>query len=309
MAISQGSLSLPAESYSFPKVFFKHQIRPNAKPSLDLGSAAGATAIITGANAGIGLESAKILLSLNISHLVLAVRTLTKGEEAAAPLRVAFPQTKIEVWHLDMNSYDSINAFVRQCATLDRLDIAILSAGIMNIDLRVNASTGHEEMFQVNYLSTALLAVSLLPLLKRREPSDSPGRLTLVASGAALIADFSSRDDAAQVLKSFDQTSGWNSSLAKTQYDASKGLVLMLTLKLSELVAAEEVVVNVVDPSFTPGTSFFRELPFAMRILLRPLTALLGTTVNNAAWRYVDAAVSRGGESHGSFISDWVVHP
>jgi NAD(P)-dependent dehydrogenase (short-subunit alcohol dehydrogenase family) len=238
MAISQGSLSLPAESYSFPKVFFKHQIRPNAKPSLDLGSAAGATAIITGANAGIGLESAKILLSLNISHLVLAVRTLTKGEEAAAPLRVAFPQTKIEVWHLDMNSYDSINAFVRQCATLDRLDIAILSAGIMNIDLRVNASTGHEEMFQVNYLSTALLAVSLLPLLKRREPSDSPGRLTLVASGAALIADFSSRDDAAQVLKSFDQTSGWNSSLAKTQYDASKGLVLMLTLKLSELVAA-----------------------------------------------------------------------
>jgi NAD(P)-dependent dehydrogenase (short-subunit alcohol dehydrogenase family) len=309
MAISQSCLSLPAESYSFPKVFFKHQIRPNAKPSLDLGSAAGATAIITGANAGIGLESAKILLSLNISHLVLAVRTLTKGEEAAAPLRVAFPQTKIEVWHLDMNSYDSINAFVRQCATLDRLDIAILSAGIMNIDLRVNASTGHEEMFQVNYLSTALLAVSLLPLLKRREPSDSPGRLTLVASGAALIADFSSRDDAAQVLKSFDQTSGWNSSLAKTQYDASKGLVLMLTLKLSELVAAEEVVVNVVDPSFTPGTSFFRELPFAMRILLRPLTALLGTTVNNAAWRYVDAAVSRGGESHGSFISDWVVHP
>lgn len=83
----------------------------------------------------------------------------------------------------------------------------------------------------------------------------------------------------------------------------------MLALKLSEVVRAEEVVVNVVDPSFTPGTSFFRDVPFVMRVFLWPLAKLTGTTVNNAAWRYVDAAVSRGKESHGSFISDWVIHP
>lgn len=310
MSTSKGSLSLPAESFSFPKIFFKHQIQPNPKPSLDLSSAAGATAIVTGANAGIGLECAQLLLSLNISNLILAVRTISKGEEAAAPLRAAFPQAKIEVWPLDMNSYDSINAFARQCGTLARLDIVILSAGIMNMDLQVNTSTAHEEMFQVNYLSTALLAISMLPLLKRRTtPSGPPGRLTLVASGAALIADFS-KHDATQIIKTFDPPSPtWTSAQAKSQYDATKALVLMMALKLSEIVSAEEVVVNVVDPSFAPGTNFFRGLPFAVRLLLRPLTALLGTTVNNAAWRYVDAAVSRGAESHGSFISDWEIHP
>jgi NAD(P)-dependent dehydrogenase (short-subunit alcohol dehydrogenase family) len=306
--VTIGSLSLTPDNYTFLKIFTKHQIRPNPKPPLELNSVAEQTAVITGGNGGIGLECGRLLLSLQLSHLILTVRSLQKGEEAAGRLRKLYPKAKIDVWHLDMDSYESILAFARKCAALPRLDIAILSAGIMNIKLDVNSFTGHEEMFQVNYLSTALLALLLLPILKKKTPSDTPGRLTLVASGAALIAEFSERNEVL-LLPAFDKQEGWNSSVAKKRYDTTKGLVLMLTLKLSKTTKAENTVINVVDPTFTPGTSFFRNLPFIFRVFAWPLTTLLGTSVNNAACRYVDAAVERGKESHGSFLSDWEIHP
>ncbi|KAJ4312899.1 hypothetical protein N0V84_009709 [Fusarium piperis] len=308
MAAPGGSLSLTPEQYTFAKIFVKHQIRPNPKPVFENITAAGKSAVITGGNGGIGLECGRVLLSLHLSHLIFAVRTLAKGEEAAASLRKLYPKAKIDVWHLDMDSYESIRAFAKKCATLPRLDMAFLSAGIMNVDLQVNKSTGHEEMFQVNYLSTALLGLLLLPILKRKSPSDSPGRLMLVASGAALIAEFSERN-ADPLLSAFGDEKGWNSTIAKKRYDTSKGLVLMLTLLLSQLTKAEDAIVNVVDPSFTPGTSFFRNLPLIMRAVTWPLTKVLGTSVNNAAWRYVDGALIRGKESHGSLISDWEIHP
>jgi NAD(P)-dependent dehydrogenase (short-subunit alcohol dehydrogenase family) len=248
------------------------------------------------------------MLSQKLSHLILASRSKARGEEAAAPLRKAFPKAKIEVWHLDMNSYDSIKQFARDCSQLPRLDIAILGAGIMNVAFETNRETGHEEMFQVNYLSTALLSLLILPILKTNKSGDSPGHLVQVASGAALIAEYVQRNEE-PLMPSFDKKEGWNATIAKKRYDDTKGMVLMLTHQLSTIVDADDTIVNVVDPTFTPGTGFFRKMPVLVRALTWPLTRLLGTTVNNAAWRYFDAAVARGKESHGSFISDWEISP
>lgn len=309
MASPIRSLSLtPEDPYTFLKIFIKHQIRPNAKPSLGATSVAQKTAVITGGNGGLGLECGRILLSLQLSRLILAVRSLPKGEKAATSLRKAYPNAEIDVWRLDMDSYESIQEFSRKCAALPSLDMALLSAGIMNVKCDINSATGHEEMFQVNYMSTALLAVLLLPSLKKKTLGGTPGRLMLVASGAALIAEFAERSSD-PLLSAFDKVDGWNSSVAKKRYDTSKGLVLMLTLKLASLVKVEDTIINVVDPSFTPGTSFFDNLPFLVRLLTWPLTKLVGTSVNNAAWRYVDAAAVRGKESHGSLLSDWEIHP
>ncbi|RDW68189.1 hypothetical protein BP5796_08846 [Coleophoma crateriformis] len=151
---------------------------------------------------------------------------------------------------------------------------------------------------------TALLALLLLPALKNTTQPSTPGRLTLVASGAALIAEFSERN-AIPLLPSFDKAEGWNASTAKKRYDTTKGLVLMLVYKLSTITKAENTVINVVDPTFTPGTGFFRNLPFLMKLFAWPVAILLGTSVNKAAWTYIYAAVARGTESHGSFLSDW----
>lgn len=305
---SEGSFSVPPRKDTFFSIFTKHQLRPNPKPSFDSISVAGQTAIITGGNTGIGLECGRLLLSRGLSHLVLASRSVQRGEDAATPLREAYPNAKIEVWELDMNSYDSIKAFAVRCAGLARIDLAILGAGIMNMSFEVTPSTGYEEMFQVNYLSAALLGILLLPLLKNKKSAGKPGHLTLVASGAALIAEYIERNEN-PLMPSFKRSDGWNSTVAKKRYDDTKGLVLMLTHKLSTLINADDAVVNVVDPTFTPGTGFFRNVPWLVRVFTWPLTRLLGTTVNNAGWRYFDASVTRGKESHGRFVSDWEISP
>jgi len=122
----------PREEAFFPTIFYKTQFceRQAGLPSgLSLTSQ---VAIITGANAGLGFESAKQLLALNLSHLILAVRSPEKGEQAATKLRQHAPKAEIEVWKLDMSSYASIQAFAKRVGDdLVRLDIALLNAGLV----------------------------------------------------------------------------------------------------------------------------------------------------------------------------------
>jgi NAD(P)-dependent dehydrogenase (short-subunit alcohol dehydrogenase family) len=90
-----------------------------------------------------------------------------------------------------MESYDSIQAFARRAdAELSSLDIAILNAGMQAADFNIIPSTGHEKLIQVNYLSTMLLGILLLPLLKANSPL-GPGRLTIINSGTARGATIS----------------------------------------------------------------------------------------------------------------------
>lgn len=79
-------------------------------------------AIITGSNQGIGLACANTLASLSLSHLIMGVRSIGKGEEAAKPIRKAYPSTSIQVWDLDMLSYDSVCVYVFFYDSLDRID-------------------------------------------------------------------------------------------------------------------------------------------------------------------------------------------
>jgi NAD(P)-dependent dehydrogenase (short-subunit alcohol dehydrogenase family) len=279
--------------------------RPKPPPSPI--SLAGQTAIITGSNTGIGLASARVLLGLGLSNLIMAVRSTEKGSAAATPLRNAFPLTKIDVWPLDMLSYESIQAFVGKCAALPRLDIAILNAGITKHDSIINESTGHEEVFQVNYLSTALLAILLLPILKSR--GTSPGRLTIIGSGLGLKSKFTNRD-AVPLIPSFDDPNepGWKGILlGGERYSVSKTLVMMLVLRLSELVAADDVIINAVEPGFTSGTSLNKNSASFQKVMLKLMHKLYARTPEQAAETYVDAVAVKGKESHGSFLMDWEI--
>ena len=168
------SIDLPSVREFYPKLLFKSQLLITPQPPPKDLTLAGQTAIITGSNCGIGLKCARLLLDYQLSTIILAVRSAQKGEAAAVELRKIHPAARIEVWSLDMLSYDSIRAFVRRCTSLERIDFVILNAGVSQIKFQINESTGHEEIFQVNYLSTALLAMLLLPTLKESAPRGSP---------------------------------------------------------------------------------------------------------------------------------------
>jgi NAD(P)-dependent dehydrogenase (short-subunit alcohol dehydrogenase family) len=262
-------------------------------------------AIVTGSNVGLGLEASRQLLQLGLSGLVMGVRSQAKGDSAAAQLRNAFPSATISVWVVDLESYDSIRAFADQCATLPRIDIAILSAGLMNTTYTTVPVTKHEITMQVNYLSTALLAILLLPLLraKRAARATRPPVLTIVGSDAAYGADL---ETAGPVLQQLDNPKAFSQL---PWYSKSKLLLVLFVSKLAELVSSDEVLVNIVNPGMTGGTAFFRRVPAVLLKLVAVVQFLLARPVAVGASTYIHATVAQGKESHGSFISDWAIKP
>ncbi|RCI12733.1 hypothetical protein L249_1062 [Ophiocordyceps polyrhachis-furcata BCC 54312] len=262
-------------------------------------------AVVTGSNVGLGLEAARQLLDLGLSHLILAVRSKAKGDAAALDLRRDFPTSIVTVWTVDLESYDSICAFVNLCATLPRLDIAILNAGLMKSSFSTLPDTEHEVTLQVNYLSTALLAILLLPVLQsnRVEGSQRPPVLSIVSSDLAYRAEIETQGP---VLPQLDRPERYDRF---RWYSASKLLLTLFVAKLADYVDPDCVLVNMVNPGMTSGTDFFREFPFVLMKLMAFVQWLLARPVRVASSTYVDAVVARGKETHGSFISDWAVKP
>jgi len=85
---------------------------PPLPPGVNL---AGKTALVTGSNVGLGLECARHFLRLQPSQLIMGVRSVEKGEAAAADLHSEFPEARIDIWQLDMESFRSVHAFVARC--------------------------------------------------------------------------------------------------------------------------------------------------------------------------------------------------
>ena len=85
-----------------------------------------------------------------------------------------------------MSNYENITQFSQRCATPTRLDFVILNARIFKPELEINKATGHEEVVQVNYLSTALLAIQLLLVIDGKNTSRSrPGTISMFGSETA----------------------------------------------------------------------------------------------------------------------------
>lgn len=128
--------------------FFYRQLMVKPKPLAAKVRLDGKTALVTGANVGLGLEAARELAAHGIARLILAVRTVAKGEEAKKQILAETPGVEVQVWALDHESFASIDEFGRRAAELDRLDIVILNAGVKNLDY-VESKTGHESHVQV----------------------------------------------------------------------------------------------------------------------------------------------------------------
>ncbi|KAI1452421.1 NAD(P)-binding protein [Annulohypoxylon moriforme] len=290
----------------FPNQFFRNQFRSKPQyppPNTNLSEK---VAIISGGNTGLGFEAATQLLSFKLGTLILAVRSTAKGEAAASKLRARYPKATIHVWKLDMSSYDSIQEFAGRVNTqLPRLDMVILNAGVSKLEFGTVSSTGHEETVQINYLSTALLAILLLPALKSKSPPGIPGRLTIVSAALTLVAKFPNRDES-PLLPSFDNPKYWDPN---DQYCSSKLLMHLFLWKLVDYISADDVIVNLADPGFVKGTELARDVSGGQRVGLSIFASLTGRNKKHGASTYVDAVVNKGKESHGGFIMSWQIHP
>lgn len=124
----------------------------------------GKTALITGANSGIGFQAA-VELARHGAHVLLGVRDSRKGEEALALLRSAVPQASAELALLDMASLASIRSFAAGFASRGALDLLVNNAGVMALPKRQLTEDGFERQFGTNHLGHYALTGLLMPQL------------------------------------------------------------------------------------------------------------------------------------------------
>ncbi|KAL9113114.1 MAG: hypothetical protein Q9227_002726 [Pyrenula ochraceoflavens] len=129
------------------------------------------TILITGANSGIGYTASLKYLQLGCARLILAVRSLRKGEEARIRLLEELGddgrggEERVVVREVDMASFASVGAFAEKVSKEEgRVDVVVLNAGVAVTEWK-GTGDGWEESLQVNVLGSALLGCLLLPKL------------------------------------------------------------------------------------------------------------------------------------------------
>ncbi|MBC7442481.1 MAG: SDR family oxidoreductase [Ramlibacter sp.] len=134
----------------------------------DIPDLSGRTAIVTGANSGLGFVTASQLAGHGAS-VTLAVRDPDRGEAAAERVRAAAPDAAVQVRALDLASLASVRAFAEAWAAENPagLDLLVNNAGVMNIPKRATAD-GFEMQFGTNHLGHFALTGLLLPSLLSR---------------------------------------------------------------------------------------------------------------------------------------------
>lgn len=130
----------------------------------DIPDQTGRTALVTGANGGLGLETARALAAKG-AHVIMAARNLQKAVAAEAEIRDRVPSRSVEVRELDLGSLESVAVLASSVTRdLDQLDLLINNAGVMGIPEEQTAD-GFEMQFGVNHLGHYALTAHLRPLL------------------------------------------------------------------------------------------------------------------------------------------------
>ncbi|KIV85737.1 hypothetical protein PV11_01398 [Exophiala sideris] len=265
------------------------------KPPYPTSMFSGMTVIVTGSNTGLGKEAARHFARLGAAKLILAVRNIKAGEAAKKDIEATTqcPSSVIEVWSLDLSSYDSVKAFASRASSLPRIDVLCENAGIAASKFQL--AEGHERTITVNVISTFLLALLLLPKLKAtaKEFKTEP-HLTIVSSEVHGWTKFPEWKEP-NVFKALDDESKSN---FEERYPTSKLLEVLVIRAIAPKLAGSGVILNYLNPGLC-HSELSREAGWGLTImkffLARP------TEVGS---RTLVASATAGPESHGKYMSD-----
>ena len=149
----------------------------------DIGDLTGRTAVVTGSNGGLGLETTKALAAAG-AHVVMAARDQTKARAAMATIMASDAAASLEIVELDLASLDSVRAAADTILSHHRsIDLLINNAGLMALPQR-RTIDGFETQFGVNHLGHFALTAHLLPAVLRADAA----RVVTVTSTARHLA-------------------------------------------------------------------------------------------------------------------------
>ncbi|MGW0507517.1 SDR family NAD(P)-dependent oxidoreductase [Micromonospora sp. NPDC003241] len=242
----------------------------------------GRVAVVTGANTGLGYETAKALAERGAS-VVLAVRDVDKGEQAAARMT-----GDVTVQALDLTSLDSVRTAAEQLRSrLDRIDLLINNAGVMYTPKRTTRD-GFELQFGTNHLGHFALTGLLLDLML---PVPGSRVVTVSSTGHRIRADIH-----------FDDLH-WERSYGRAAaYGQSKLANLMFTYELQRRLAPHGTTVAVAAHPGMSSTELARNSPAALRLPLTWLAPVITQTPAMGALPTLRAATDPavlGGQYYG----------
>ena len=251
----------------------------------------GKTVIITGANTGIGKETAIDLAKRN-AKVIMACRNVERGEQAERDIRRLSKSEKVHFKLVDLASFASIKKFCSQVlAEEPRIDILINNAGIMRCPYW-KTEDGFEMQFGVNHLGHFLLTNLLLDRIK-----ESPnGRIVVVSSRGHRRAKEINFDD-------INSTQSYDPRIA---YGQSKLANNLFTIALHKRLAGTNVTVNCLHPGIIyTELGRYMKIPLWFKILLAPLALLIMKTPWQGAQTTIYCAVDKEVEGvSGLYFSD-----
>ncbi len=160
----------------------------------DIGDLTGRVAVVTGANGGLGLETAEALATHG-AHVVMAVRNQQKADAAEARIRTLDPTVSIELVSIDLGDQASVVRAAEAIGSAHRrIDLLVNNAGLMAMPQRTTAD-GYEMQFGVNHLGHWTLTALLLPALLRADADGRDSRVVTVTSVARFAGTGVDADD------------------------------------------------------------------------------------------------------------------
>jgi NAD(P)-dependent dehydrogenase (short-subunit alcohol dehydrogenase family) len=211
--------------------------------------------IVTGANSGIGKETAIGLAKLGAT-IVMVCRDRKRSEPAQRDVKNNSGNDRVELMLCDLSSQNSVREFADEFKLrYQRLDVLVNNAGVY---LRERSLTvdGIESTFAINHLGYFLVANLLLDLLKRSAPS----RIVNVASTAHRYAKL----DVGAWVTGRDYSSFGS-------YANSKLANVLFTYELARRLEGTGVTANCLHPGAV-GTNLFRPLPRFLQALIKLVT-------------------------------------
>ncbi|KAI0547643.1 NAD(P)-binding protein [Xylaria curta] len=270
-------------------------------------SFAGQTIIVTGANSGLGLESARYYFKLGATKLILGVRTPSKGKAAKEDILKSVGSrtdgaSAIEVWNIDVSSTESVLAFAQRVKDLPRIDVLLCNAGVNYKQYQLDE--GFERSMQINVLNTFLLALPLLPKLRETKAqfSDSSPHITIVSSDAYRLTKFV-EINTPDIYEAFNNKSTFN---GQARYQDSKLLQVLVHREIVKRLAKHEsgaspITFNLVTPGLCVSNIDNKDGKYGLG--MRLVHKLFYRTTEVGARTLVHATYA-GPETHGGYLAD-----
>jgi NAD(P)-dependent dehydrogenase (short-subunit alcohol dehydrogenase family) len=220
---------------------------------------AGRTAVITGANTGLGYETAAALAAKG-AQVVLAVRNLDKGKDAADRITAAAPGASVALQQLDLTSLESIRTAADELrAKHEAIDLLINNAGVM-MTPKSTTKDGFELQFGTNHLGHFALTGLLLDRV-------------LAVSGSRVVTVSSTGHRFARGIR-FDDLQ-WERDYNRVgAYGQAKLANLMFTYELQRRLIGTNTIAAAAHPGGS-NTELARNLPRLVNAAIQPLALLM----------------------------------